>query len=171
MTKKIIIIFVGLISLALIYANWPGESLPQNIYIDKIVAEKSKHQLTLYKKGLPVKSYTVSLGGNPAGHKLKEGDGKTPEGIYKIDSKNLNSAFHLSLHISYPNQADRKMALQNHVNPGGMIMIHGLTNGLGFIGRLHRLFDWTQGCLAVTNAEIEEIARVTPIGTIIEIKP
>lgn len=170
MTKKIIIIFILVISSALIYAHWPGESLAQNIYTDKIVVEKSKRELTLFKNKLPLKSYAVSLGGNPVGHKVKTGDGRTPEGIYKIDYKNLNSSFHLSLHISYPNKTDRKMALQNGVNPGGMIMIHGLKNGLGFIGRLHLLFDWTDGCIAVTNSEIDEIVRVTPVGTIIEIK-
>ena len=171
MAKKILISFVLVFIIIIIYINWPYSSLPENTIISKIVVEKSNHQLYLIKNGVAIKKYAIVLGKNPIGHKTKKGDSKTPEGIYFIDYKNPNSSYHLSLHISYPNSTDKKLALENSLDPGGMIMIHGIKNGLGFIGRLHRMFDWTDGCIAVTNHEIEEIFIVTPVGVTIEIKP
>lgn len=99
-----------------------------------------------------------------------EGDGKTPEGLYVIDYRNQRSQFHLSLHVSYPRPEQVARAKKKGISPGGMIMIHGLRNGAGFLGRFHRLADWTTGCIAVTNEEIEEIWRVVPDGTSIEIR-
>lgn len=116
-------------------------------------------------------SYAVALGRHPLGHKQREGDGRTPEGRYVLDSRKSDSAFHLALHVSYPSPADRALAQARGDDPGGLIMIHGLRNGLGFLGRTHRLLDWTQGCIAVTNREIEEIWRVIPDGTPITIEP
>ncbi len=118
-----------------------------------------------------VKSYKVALGKNPFGPKRQEGDNKTPEGLYMIDKHNSKSSFHLSLHISYPSAADRERALRDGVRPGGDIMIHGIKNGLGWIGPFHRLSDWTQGCIAVTNREIEEIYTLVSDGTPIELQP
>ena len=105
------------------------------------------------------------------GPKTREGDNKTPEGLYTIDSRNAHSQFHLSLHISYPNAADRARAAKLRVSPGGDIMIHGLPPAYAHLGPLHRKFDWTAGCVAVTDSEIEEIWKLVPIGTVVEIRP
>ena len=138
---------------------------------DRIVVVKSQRTLTLLHAGRPLKVYKVALGGNPVGPKTREGDNKTPEGSYIIDSRNARSQFHLSLHISYPNAADRARARRLGVNPGGDIMIHGLPPQWAWLGAAHRKTDWTLGCIAVTNPEIEEIWALVPIGTPIEIKP
>jgi murein L,D-transpeptidase YafK len=139
--------------------------------LTRLLVEKSARKLYAYHNDKLVRSYSVALGFNPTGHKEKEGDGKTPEGLYHIVSKNNKSRYHLSLKISYPNKTDTARARQKGVSPGGDIMIHGLMKGLSLAGSLHTLHDWTLGCVAVTNDEIEEIFRATPIGTPIEIKP
>jgi len=113
----------------------------------------------------------VALGQGGLAPKQRAGDGRTPEGRYVIDSRNSASAYHRSLHISYPNPEDRKRAAKLGVSPGGDIMIHGLPNGKGFIGSAHRAYDWTLGCVAVTDAEIEEIWKLVPDGTPVEIRP
>jgi murein L,D-transpeptidase YafK len=138
---------------------------------DRIIVVKSAHTLTLMANGRVLKVYKVALGRGPSGPKDHEGDNKTPEGDYIIDQKNSKSRFHLALHVSYPNTADRKRTQAVGLNPGGAIMIHGIENGLGWIGSLQRDVDWTEGCIAVTNPEIEEIWRLVPVGTPIEIKP
>ncbi|HCU24137.1 MAG TPA: hypothetical protein DF383_03890 [Deltaproteobacteria bacterium] len=139
---------------------------------DKILVEKAARKLTLFQKGKVLKNYDISLGQEPVGAKQQEGDGKTPEGSYVIDYRNPNSAFHLSLHISYPNARDQKQARARGVSPGGQIMIHGLPNGTpSLLGNPQRLFDWTNGCIAVNNSEIEEIWKRVPNGTPIEIRP
>lgn len=125
--------------------------------------------MRLFREGRLLKVYDVSLGGEPVGHKVQEGDQRTPEGIYQIDLKKSDSAFHLALHISYPGPQDIQNANQKGVSPGGAIMIHGVRNGFGWLGRLHLLFDWTAGCVAVMNPEIEELWRVVPVGTEVEI--
>ncbi len=145
--------------------------LTDNLKADKIIIEKSKRKLSLLSDRQEVKSYKVALGGNPTGPKMKEGDGKTPEGLYLIDRHNPTSSFHLSLHISYPSASDRQRAQRYGVRPGGDIMIHGIKNGLGWLGPLISRFDWTQGCIAVTNPEIEEIYKAVPDGTPVEIRP
>jgi tetratricopeptide (TPR) repeat protein len=137
----------------------------------KILIEKTERRLTLFSKDKVLKSYKIALGGNPNGPKEKKGDNKTPEGTYMIDSRNGDSRYHLSLRISYPNEKDKKRAKELGVSPGGNIMIHGLKNGFSRIGDLHTELDWTNGCIAVTDEEIEEIARLAPNGTIVEIKP
>jgi murein L,D-transpeptidase YafK len=104
------------------------------------------------------------------GAKQQEGDMKTPEGIYKIDSRNPQSDFHLALHVSYPSDDDKARAAERSVSAGSDIMIHGIRNGLGWIGAFHRLNDWTVGCIALTDEEIEELWRVTPDGTTVEIR-
>jgi murein L,D-transpeptidase YafK len=138
---------------------------------DRIVVVKSQRTLALLRAGKQLKVYKVALGGDPLGPKTREGDNKTPEGAYIIDSRNAHSQFHLSLHISYPNAADRARARRLGVNPGGDIMIHGLPPQWAWLGAAHRKTDWTLGCIAVTNPEIEEIWALVPIGTPIEIKP
>jgi len=138
---------------------------------DKILIEKVERRLTLLSKGKVLKIYKIALGGNPNGPKERQGDNKTPEGTYTIDSRNRDSQYHLSLHISYPNEKDRKRANKLGVSPGGDIMIHGIKNGFSWAGDFHAGVDWTKGCIAVTDEEIEEIDRLVPDGTVVEILP
>ena len=139
--------------------------------VDKILIEKSERRLTLLSKGEVLKTYKIALGGNPVGPKERQGDNKTPEGIYVIDSRNKDSQYHLSLHISYPNEKDKKRAQDLGVSPGGDIMIHGIKNGFAWVGDAHAEVDWTKGCIAVTDEEIEEIEKLVPNGTVVEIRP
>jgi tetratricopeptide (TPR) repeat protein len=138
---------------------------------ERILIEKNARRMTLISQGEALKSYKIALGGNPVGPKERQGDNKTPEGIYVIDGRNRDSRFHLSLHISYPNERDKQRAKELGVSPGGDIMIHGIKNGLSWVGDAHAGIDWTKGCIAVTDEEIEEIARLAPNGTIAEIRP
>lgn len=140
-------------------------------HADKIIILKSARQMTLLSGGKVLKTYKVALGSVPVGPKRVEGDHKTPEGDYIIDAKNSHSQFHLSLHISYPSAADQKRAGSMGARPGGAIMIHGLAAPFAYLGPLHRQTDWTDGCVAVTNAEIEEIWKLVPVGTRVEIRP
>jgi len=139
--------------------------------VDRVIVNKAKRELLLMHEGNMVRSYRVALGRNPVGPKTKQGDGKTPEGIYSISGRNAASAFHRALRVSYPNSADRAQAKRLGVAPGGDIMIHGLPNGQGHIGKAHLQSDWTEGCIAVTNAEIEEIWGLVRDGTRVEINP
>jgi L,D-peptidoglycan transpeptidase YkuD (ErfK/YbiS/YcfS/YnhG family) len=143
----------------------------RNGAVDRILIEKGERRLTLFAKGEAVKTYRIALGGNPIGPKERQGDNKTPEGTYVIDARNMGSSYHLSLHISYPNEKDKKRARELGVSPGGDIMIHGVKNGFSWVGNAHAEVDWTKGCIAVTDEEIEEIARVAPNGTVVEIRP
>lgn len=136
--------------------------------IDYILVEKEKRTLSVFHHKKLLKVYKIALGSNPVGHKQQEGDGRTPEGIYKISLKNPKSSFYLSLKISYPNEQDQKSAKMRGVSPGGDIFIHGLR--FGVIGALHRHWDWTQGCIALTNEEIQEVFAATEVGTIVEIR-
>jgi murein L,D-transpeptidase YafK len=139
--------------------------------VDRVIINKAKRELLLMHGGKVVKSYAVALGRNPIGPKTRQGDGKTPEGVYSISGRNPASAFHRALRVSYPNSTDRAQAKRRGVAPGGDIMIHGLPNGQGHIGKAHRLTDWTEGCIAVTNEEIEEIWGMVADGTKVEINP
>lgn len=153
------------------------EALEQNVRsheqgpADKILVEKKERRLSLISRGTVFKTYAIALGRNPDGPKVRQGDNKTPEGIYFIDARNMESRYHLSLHISYPNEKDRKRAKALGVPPGGDIMIHGIKNGYSAVGGLHAEHDWTNGCIAVTDEEIEEIEKLVPNGTIVEIRP
>lgn len=138
---------------------------------DKIVIRKSERKLELLSGEKVLKTYRVSLGPHATGPKSCEGDGKTPEGMYRIVSRNSKSAFHKSLRISYPEDRDRSRAAKLKCSPGGDIMIHGLPNGYGWIGGGHLAKDWTAGCIAVTDAEIEEIWNAVADGTKVEILP
>jgi murein L,D-transpeptidase YafK len=154
------------------YSVFPGFTyLPEDAHVDLVLVEKGKRTLSLIHEGKPLKSYRISLGRNPVGPKRCIGDRKTPEGAYTIDWRNSESKYHLSLHISYPNSTDHQNANEIGCDPGGDIMIHGLPNGRWWIGRYHRIADWTKGCIAVTNWEIEEIWRAVSNGTKIEIRP
>lgn len=138
---------------------------------DSIVVEKSKRTLTLYAMGQPVRTYAVALGKQPTGDKVKKGDNRTPEGTYFIDFKNPESKYHKALHISYPDEAHRERASAMHVSPGGDIMIHGLPPAYASLGAAHAQWNWTEGCIAVTDKEIEEIWNAVPKGATISIKP
>jgi murein L,D-transpeptidase YafK len=153
------------------WANWPAGRLDRGVRADRVVVEKAARRLHLVKDGRVLKTYRVALGGNPLGHKQQEGDQRTPEGEYLIDRRNPASSYHLALHVSYPSPEDTSRATRARVAPGGDIMIHGLRNGLGWMGRLHRLRDWTAGCVAVTDREIEEIWHAVPDGTPISLQP
>jgi murein L,D-transpeptidase YafK len=118
-----------------------------------------------------IKTYTVSIGRGGLQPKQQQGDHRTPEGLYQIDRRKKDSRFHRALHVSYPNEADRERAGKLGVSPGGDIMIHGMMNGLGWLGSIHRLVDWTDGCIAVTDSEIDEIWSAVPDGTPVEIRP
>ncbi len=139
--------------------------------IDTILVEKHKRIMTVLHKDKAIKTYKIALGFSPEGHKVKEGDGKTPEGTYFIVGKNPQSKFHLSLKLSYPSVEQQKSAKTKGVNPGGDIMIHGLAPHLEKKGKWHAMRDWTLGCIAVTNDEIDEIFRIAEVGTKVVIFP
>jgi len=148
----------------------PSAPLPQNVTADRVLVEKSKQQMTLFSKDKPLKTYVVALGKGEPGKKARRGDLLTPVGNYSIRGRNPNSAAHLSLWISYPNEEDTARAARG-VSPGSFIMIHGIMNGYGWVGGFHRFMNWTAGCVAVTNSEMDEIWRAVPDGTPVEILP
>ena len=134
--------------------------------VDRVVVHKARREMVLLHGESAVRTYRIALGPQPSGHKQQEGDGRTPEGRYRIDRRNPRSAYHLSLHISYPNDADRERAQAMGVDPGGDIMIHGLPNEGGA-----RSGDWTRGCIAVSDPEMDEIWELVADGTPVEIYP
>ncbi len=138
---------------------------------DQVIVVKGQRTLTLLSHDKVLRTYKVALGGSPIGAKEQQGDHKTPEGRYVLDHRNAKSRFYKSIHVSYPNDRDRQRASQRGVAAGGDIMIHGLPNGFGWLGAAHRARDWTDGCVAVTNAEMDEIWELVPDGTAIDIRP
>lgn len=155
----------------LIGAHLNLHPLPPNTTADRVLVEKVARRLTLLRDGTPLKTYRVALGRAPVGPKEQEGDQRTPEGLYLIDFHKADSDYHRALHVSYPEQRDIERAAAAGVPPGCDIMVHGIRNGMGWIGAFHRRHDWTAGCIAVTDFEIEEIWRAAPDGTPIEIRP
>lgn len=143
-------------------------SSPQQV--TRIVIKKSDHTLALYHDQTKLQSYKVSLG-RSAGQKEVAGDHRTPEGFYIVDAKNPNSRFHRAFHISYPGTSDRLRAQKLGKDPGGDIEIHGQMNSLAWIGPLARHFDWTAGCIALTNSDIDAIWPMVPVGTAVQIEP
>lgn len=141
------------------------------LHADQILIFKKDHVLQLLSHGRVIRTYKVALGSGGLAPKTRQGDGLTPEGRYIIDARIPASHYHKALHISYPNADDRKRAARLGVRPGGDIMIHGLPNGKGYIGAAHRLYDWTLGCVAVTDPEIDEIWNLVPLGTSVDIRP
>jgi murein L,D-transpeptidase YafK len=127
--------------------------------------------MTLMRGETILETFQVALGHQPIGPKQREGDHKTPEGNYFVDAKNPQSRFHRALRLSYPNESDREQAARMGVSPGGDVEIHGIQNGLGWLGSLHRKMDWTDGCVAVTDREIDEIWPLVPVGTPVVIRP
>ncbi len=147
---------------------WLARSLPA---AEAVVVEKGRRRLHLLRGGAIYQSYRVSLGGAPTGHKLREGDLRTPEGRYLLDWRNPRSCCYKSLHVSYPSTEDRRVAAERGNDPGGLIMVHGQLNGWGWLGWLNMWRDWTHGCIAVRNVAMEEIWRAVGDGTPIEIRP
>ena len=138
---------------------------------DSIVVYKRERTLVLFNRGVPVRTYFVALGSKPVGDKVQAGDQRTPEGLFYINAHNPASKFHLALRISYPDDAHRARAAALGVDPGGDIMIHGLPKEYSEAGTNHLQNDWTNGCVALSNHEIEEIWRTVPDGTPVQIKP
>ncbi|MEZ5541042.1 MAG: L,D-transpeptidase family protein [Pseudomonadota bacterium] len=149
----------------------PGLAAAADPAIDLVYVDKSAARLYLVSQGAPVREYAVAFGANPVGHKQRAGDERTPEGSYTLDYKKSDSAFHKAIHISYPNDADRARARAAGVDPGGAIMIHGQRNGRGWVAWITQGFDWTDGCIAVTDREMDEIWELVETGTPIQIVP
>ncbi len=139
--------------------------------VDSVIVMKSDRKLQLHSGAALVKEYKISLGGSPTGHKEREGDQRTPEGLYVLDYKKKDSSFYRAIHISYPNQQDRANARAGGYPSGGLIMIHGQRNGLGWLGWLVQKFDWTDGCIALSNSDMSEVWKLVQAGTPIEIRP
>ena len=139
--------------------------------IDLVRVGKFERRMELVSGDKVVRSYAVALGANPIGHKRQQGDERTPEGRYVLDWRNPGSSYYRSIHISYPNADDVAAAKRAGVDPGGMIMIHGQPNGYGWWSWLVQMFDWTNGCIAVTDEEMAEIWQMVENGTPIEINP
>ena len=174
MFRRVVLLAIAIVMFVVgvhFYAHHVWNPVPTGTTIDRIVVEKSARRLLIFANGKELKTYRVALGRNSIGPKREEGDMKTPEGIYTIDGRNPQSSFHLALHISYPSDEDNARAAERGLPAGFDIMIHGIQNGLGWIGAFHRRHDWTAGCIALTDEEIEELWRVTPDGTMIEIRP
>lgn len=139
--------------------------------VDRVVVKKSTRIMELLAGDKVLRAYSISLGDQPVGHKTQEGDEKTPEGTYVLDWRNPDSGYHRSIHISYPNEADKAAAASRGVDPGGMIMIHGLPNRMGFLGPILQYLDWTDGCIALNNSDMDEVWEMVPNGTPIELRP
>lgn len=157
-------IFMAIAFMMSAQAAWPPALAPSAQHADEIRVDKSERRMELLRDGKVIKAYRILLGDAPIGHKRQQGDERTPEGRYSISFRNDKSRFHLSLRISYPNAADRAQAQARGVDPGGDIMIHGKTPP-GYSR------DWTDGCIALTDQQIEEVWRLVPVGTPIVISP
>lgn len=177
MMRRLARLFSGLALLALMLMGLaalylrpaPAPFPPLAGQIERIVVEKAARRMVLVRNGTVVREYRIALGFSPEGDKARQGDGRTPEGIFRIDRRNDRSAYHLSLGLDYPQPADRARAAAGGYDPGGDIMIHGQPNALpdGTVLR----GDWTAGCIAVSNAEMREIWAATDAGTAVEIRP
>jgi murein L,D-transpeptidase YafK len=154
-------------------ATKPPEPPPQAVAADRVIVKKAERKMQLLKAGQVVREYRVNLGDNPYGHKERQGDERTPEGDYVLDWRNPNSLYHRSIHISYPNAEDRSRAQSQGVDPGGMIMIHGRPSYIDSPRILAEYDnrDWTNGCIAVKNAEMDEVWHAVRDGTPIRILP
>ena len=171
---------VGPLTLALVaalgaglLASCAGEPTPKLTRADKVVVKKSERKMQLIQGGKVVREYRIALGDQPRGHKMQQGDERTPEGSYILDWRNPNSQFHKSIHVSYPNALDLRFARFMDEDPGGMIMIHGQPNHIrsAKIKAEYKRRDWTDGCIAVQNHEMDEIWRTVRNGTPIKILP
>lgn len=146
-----------------------AEKLPTPV--DKVVVEKSSRKMRLYSGASEIAVFPVSLGRSPVGAKACEGDNKTPEGVFRVLEHKSDSAYYLSLRLSYPEPGNIASAAAKGCKPGSDVMIHGMRNGFGWLGRTHLWRDWTRGCIAVTNEEMKKIWALVPDGAVVEIKP
>lgn len=167
----VFLVSAGAIASLIWFVHRNPRPLPTGAKADRVLVEKSRRRLTLFRNDRALKTYGVALGRSPIGQKEQEGDGRTPEGRYSIDGRNNRSVCHLALHISYPTAQQKADAKKRGVSPGGDVEIHGMYPVFSWLGAFHRLRDWTAGCVAVTDVEIEEIARVVPDGTPVVIVP
>lgn len=138
---------------------------------DLVVVEKSERKMYILVEDSVVREYKIALGDNPRGHKQREGDERTPEGVYTLDRKKTDSAYYKAIRISYPSERDRLAAATAGVDPGGQIMIHGQKNGFGWLANKTQRYDWTDGCIAITDPEMDEVWNMVEVGTPIEIRP
>ncbi len=156
----------------LLFTFWPFLfAQSPSVGVDRVVVFKRERKLVLLSQGKELRSYKIALGSEPVGPKAQQGDHRTPEGVYILDSRNPNSHFYKAFHISYPNSKDRTAANKLGVSAGGDIMLHGLPKEYAWVGKAHTLHDWTDGCTAVTNEEMDEIWKLVHVGTPIEIIP
>ncbi|MBU0499358.1 MAG: L,D-transpeptidase family protein [Gammaproteobacteria bacterium] len=151
-----------------ILASSPAQA---SLKADRVIVNKAERQLLLMRRGKVFKQFKVALGGKPVGHKQREGDQRTPEGRYLLDEKKADSAFYKAIHISYPSERDRLRARREGSRPGGAIMIHGQKNGFAWLDLIAQNLDWTRGCIAVRNEEMDEIWAAVDAGTPIQINP
>jgi murein L,D-transpeptidase YafK len=161
-------------ALAVLLLGVPGvaqRAAQPALHADRVLVLKKERTLQLLRQGKMIRSYKVALGGDPIGPNARQGDHKTPEGLYVLDSRNPHSQSYKSIHISYPSAREREAARQRGVSPGGGVFVHGLPNGYGWVGSSHRLKDWTDGCIAVTNTEMDDIWQAVADGRPIEIRP
>ncbi|MGM8886361.1 L,D-transpeptidase family protein [Psychrobacter sp. 1U2] len=167
------LILTGLISVNALALAKSGvkhnQAIPADVTIDKVYVDKSERVLKLLSADKVIKTYHIALGDSPVGHKRQEGDERTPTGSYILDYKNENSSYYRSIHVSYPNAADKAQAKKRGVSAGGDIMIHGQKNGLGHLAPITQQRDWTDGCIAVTDDEMDEIMSIYKAGMPIEI--
>ncbi len=174
MTRRVAISHLckALLLAACVTTAMPGVSVSGGFPVaDTVLIEKSERKLHLLKNGVPFRSFAISLGIRPVGDKEQEGDFKTPEGTYVLDSRNPQSDFFLAIHVSYPNQQDRRNAKKKGIRPGGAIMIHGQPNVPTRSEAYYRTQDWTDGCIAVSNSDMIDIWLMTADNTLIEIRP
>lgn len=162
---------LGVLALILVWANWPASPLSSEAKADRLVVSKSQRTLAVLKGEKVLMVCPISLGGQPLGAKSMEGDQRTPEGVYRISQHKADSTCYRALRISYSDAQQMARARSNQQDPGGNIMIHGLKNGWGWLGRCHRWLDWTAGCVAVTNSEMDRLWVAVQDGTTVELRP
>lgn len=160
--------FIGLSLLILVPVLMHASDFPR---ADEVLIDKSDRELHLIQDGEIFRTFPIALGIRPEGDKKKEGDFRTPEGRYLLDTRNPNSDFFLSIHVSYPNADDRQEALQSGVKPGGAIMIHGQPNEPSRSETYYKTQDWTNGCIALSNSDMIDVWLMTDENTPIEIRP
>lgn len=165
------LVLAGALALGMALGTGPGAAARAAAAVDRVLVLKGERRLELLGDGAVIRSYRVALGRQPRGPKQVQGDGRTPEGVYRLDGFNAASRFHRAIHISYPDAADKVLAQRLGRSPGGGIMLHGLPRERPRWGAEHWMYNWTNGCIAVTDAEMDEIWRLVGPGTPIEIRP
>jgi murein L,D-transpeptidase YafK len=161
----------AIVALLALLGAAPAQSDPAALRADRLLVRKAERTLEVYFRDVRQKSYRVALGSSPVGPKREQGDQRTPEGTYTVVRHLPKTTFHRALLLSYPNDNDAARARAAGVNPGSSIEIHGLRDDFRWVGSAHVLFDWTNGCIALTNREIDELSAAVPDGTPVEIVP